>query len=174
MEPAIITLIERKAGEELIELKRDNYVIDDNEIKERVNKHAKEIDKQLTMHWYKELKPFSQFDRDSSSINTAYIEITNTNETINKIQSPEINMQNYYADSIEGIGERIAELHRNIAILRRPGETRKNKRTGAITPYHPMPEDRRRIEEMERELQTLSRRQSERVSLRNELTRKRG
>ena len=36
-----------------------------------------------------------------------------------------------------------------------------------------MPEDRRRIEEMERELQTLSRRQSERVRMRNELTRKR-
>ena len=132
------------------------------------------VDKQLTMHWYKELKPFSQSDRENSNINTAFTEIIRTKDNIKPIQSPETNMQNYYAESIEGIGERIAELHRNIAILRRPGETRRNKRTGAITPYHPMPEDRRRIEEMERELQTLSRRQSERVRMRNELTRKRG
>ena len=76
---------------------------------------------------------------------------------------------------VEEIGERIAELHRTIAILRRPGETRKkNKRTGAITPYHPMPEERRKIDQMERELQTLSRRQSERVRMRNELTREKG
>ena len=36
-----------------------------------------------------------------------------------------------------------------------------------------MPEERRRIDEMGRELQTLSRRQSERVRMRNELTRRR-
>ena len=36
-----------------------------------------------------------------------------------------------------------------------------------------MPEERRKIDEMERELQTLSRRQSERVRMQNELTRRR-
>ena len=74
---------------------------------------------------------------------------------------------------VEGIGERIAELHRFIAKLKRSGESRKNKRTGAITPYHPLPEERRQKEDWERELQTLSRRQTERVKMRNELDRRR-
>ena len=79
-------------------------------------------------------------------------------------------MASSYSGGVEGIGERIAELHRSIAKL---GETRTNKRTSAITPYHPMPEERRQKEEWQRKLQILSRRQSERVRIRNELNRRR-
>ena len=74
---------------------------------------------------------------------------------------------------VEEMGERFAELHRFIAKLKRPEETRRNKQTGAITPYHPLPEERRQLEEWERELQTLSRRQTERDKMRNELDRRR-
>ena len=122
--PALNRLIEHKAREEIAELEQDNYVIDDNKIKERVNKRAREIEIQLTMHWYKQLKPFSHYDRFNNSINTAYIETTNNTDNNHQIPSTENDMPNYYSDSIDGIGERIAELHRNIAILKRTGETR--------------------------------------------------
>ena len=50
--PALNQLIRNKAEEEIIaELEQDNYVIDENEIREHVNKRAKEIDRQLTTHW---------------------------------------------------------------------------------------------------------------------------
>ena len=43
-------------------------------------------------------------------------------------------MTGHYSDSVEGIGERIAELHRTIAILTRPGETRKKTKERALSP----------------------------------------
>ena len=89
------------------------------------------------MHWYKQLKPFSHYDRFNNSINTAYIETTNNTDNNQQVPSPENDMPNYYSDSIDGIGERIAELHRNIAILRRPGETRKKQKNRSYNTLPP-------------------------------------
>ena len=60
------------------------------------------------------------------------------------------------AGGVGEIGERIAELYRLILRLKRPGETRRKKKTGAISPYHPLTEKWRQVEEWERELQNLT------------------
>ena len=73
---------------------------------------------------------------------------------------------------VEEIGERIAELYRLIARLKIPGETRRNKWTGAISPYHPLTDEWRQIEEWELELQNLTRRQSEKLQMRSEFGQK--
>ena len=127
---ALHRLIRRKTKRESIEEQKQlDYAIDESVIMERVNKQAKEINQRLFEHWSEQLPPLNHSELISDKINTTKC------ERINKIN--ELDMASSYSGGGEGIGERIAKLHRFIAKLKRPGETRRNKRTGAITHYHP-------------------------------------
>ena len=112
---ALNRLIRRQTKNELLEEQRQlDYAKDENAIMERVNKRAREINQRLFEHWSEQLPPLDHSELISNNIN-------NTNcERINKIN--EQDMESSYSGGVEGIEERIDELHRSIAKLRRPGK----------------------------------------------------
>ena len=92
-----------------------------------MNKQAKEVNPRVYGYWSKQLPPLDHLVQNPTNLKEAAIKhITHHH------QMPGNTATSSKTGGVEEIGERIAELHRLIARLKRPGETRRNKKTGAI------------------------------------------